>query len=87
MRVSCALGNPDALAEAGRLFSEWLQNTDERPHPDIRSTVYYFGMQSIGNESIWDQVWQVFINEQNAQEKSKLMEALAAIKEPWIIQR
>lgn len=75
------------MAESGRRFSEWLNNTDKRPHPDIRSTVYYYGMKSIGNEVIWDQVWQVFINEQNAQEKQKLMDALAAIKEPWILQR
>lgn len=87
LRVACAFGNPEALAESGRQFSEWLKDTDKRPHPDIRSIVYYYGMQSVGNEVIWDQIWKVFISEQNAQEKQNLMDALTAIKEPWILQR
>lgn len=87
LKASCAFGHPHALEEAHKRFVEWLKNTEERPHPDIRNAVYYYGMQIGGTEQIWQQVWELFVNEQDAQEKVKLMEALAAINEPWILQR
>lgn len=75
------------LTEAATRFTEWLSNPSVRPNPDIRSAVYYYGMQSVGNEYSWNQVWALFINETDAQEKVKLMEALAAVNSPWILQR
>uniref|UniRef100_A0A1B0AGP0 glutamyl aminopeptidase n=1 Tax=Glossina pallidipes TaxID=7398 RepID=A0A1B0AGP0_GLOPL len=87
LKAACAFGHPHALEEAHKRFVEWLKNTEERPHPDIRNAVYYYGMQIGGTEQIWQQVWELFVNEQDAQEKVKLMEALAAINEPWILQR
>lgn len=75
------------LNEAATRFTNWLSNSSVRPDPDIRSAVYYYGMQSVGNEDSWNQVWELFINEQDAQEKLKLMEALAAVNSPWILQR
>ncbi|XP_073818639.1 glutamyl aminopeptidase-like isoform X2 [Musca autumnalis] len=87
LNAACGYGVPEALDEAGKRFTEWLANPSVRPSPDIRSTVYYYGMQSVGNEQSWNQVWELFVAEQDAQEKIKLMEALAAIKEPWILQR
>uniref|UniRef100_A0A1I8PGY6 glutamyl aminopeptidase n=1 Tax=Stomoxys calcitrans TaxID=35570 RepID=A0A1I8PGY6_STOCA len=87
LNAACGYGEPEALEEAGQRFTAWLANPAERPKPDIRSTVYYYGMQSVGNEESWNQVWELFLAETDAQEKLKLMEALAAIKEPWILQR
>ncbi|XP_005182090.2 glutamyl aminopeptidase [Musca domestica] len=84
---ACQYGDSEALEEAGKRFNEWLANPSQRPHPDIRSTVYYYGMASVGNEQSWNQVWDIFIGETDAQEKAKLMEALAAIKQPWLLQR
>ncbi|XP_028894176.1 glutamyl aminopeptidase isoform X3 [Zeugodacus cucurbitae] len=75
------------LSEAATRFTAWLSSPSVRPDPDIRSAVYYYGMQSVGNEESWNQVWELFINEQDAQEKVKLMEALAAVNSPWILQR
>lgn len=87
LNAACGYGESEALEEAGKRFTEWLANPSVRPSPDIRSTVYYYGMQSVGNEETWNQVWDLFVAEQDAQEKVKLMEALAAINEPWILQR
>ncbi|XP_075149954.1 glutamyl aminopeptidase-like [Haematobia irritans] len=87
LNAMCSFGDSEALEEAGKRFNEWLSNVNVRPHPDIRSTVYYYGMKKAGNEQLWNQVWDLFINESDAQEKIKLMEALAAINEPWILQR
>ncbi|XP_037807865.1 glutamyl aminopeptidase-like isoform X1 [Lucilia sericata] len=87
LNAACGYGNSEALEEAGKRFSEWLANPSVRPNPDIRSTVYYYGMKVAGNEETWNQVFDLFVTEQDAQEKVKLMEALAAINEPWILQR
>uniref|UniRef100_A0A1A9WMJ1 Aminopeptidase n=1 Tax=Glossina brevipalpis TaxID=37001 RepID=A0A1A9WMJ1_9MUSC len=87
LKALCAFGHSQALGEAHKRFVQWLENPQERPHPDIRSAVYYYGMKIGGTEEIWQQVWKLFVNEQDAQEKVKLMEALAAINEPWILQR
>uniref|UniRef100_A0A1I8P3V9 Aminopeptidase n=1 Tax=Stomoxys calcitrans TaxID=35570 RepID=A0A1I8P3V9_STOCA len=87
INASCNFGESEALKEAGKRFQIWLSNPEARPHPDIRSSVYYYGMQSVGNEQCWNQVWELFIAETDAQEKVKLMEALAAINEPQILQR
>ncbi|XP_061399840.1 glutamyl aminopeptidase-like [Musca vetustissima] len=87
LNSACNYGDSMALEEAGKRFKTWLNNPSQRPHPDIRSIVYYYGMKSVGNEQNWNQVWDIFVNETDAQEKAKLMEALAAIKEPWILQR
>lgn len=87
LNAACGYGHPEALEEAGKRFNEWLANPSERPNPDIRSTVYYYGMKVAGNEETWNQVFELFVAEQDAQEKVKLMEALAAINEPWMLQR
>lgn len=87
MNAACGYGNSEALEEAGKRFAKWLANPSERPTPDIRSTVYYYGMKVAGSEETWNQVFNLFVAEQDAQEKVKLMESLAAINEPWILQR
>ncbi|XP_065354225.1 glutamyl aminopeptidase-like isoform X3 [Calliphora vicina] len=87
LNAACGYGNNEALEEAGKRFTEWLVNPEVRPNPDIRSTVYYYGMKVAGNEETWNQVFDLFVAEQDAQEKVKLMESLAAINEPWILQR
>ncbi|XP_053945390.1 glutamyl aminopeptidase-like isoform X2 [Anastrepha ludens] len=80
-------GYEPMLTEASTRFTAWLNNSTDRPDPDIRSAVYYYGMQTAGDEKSWDQVWELFINETDAQEKVKLMEALSAVNSPWILQR
>ena len=87
MGAACAFGNQEALQEAGRRFEAWLANPSVRPHPDIRTAVYVYGMQHVGNEKVWDQVLELFRAEQDPQEKLKLMECLAHIQIPWILQR
>jgi len=42
---------------------------------------------SHGNISEWNQLWDLFLNEHEPQEKLKLMLALTASKESWILTR
>ena len=85
--TACAFGHQQSLQEAATRFKAWLANPSVRPHPDIRETVYYYGMMEVGNEAKWQQVWDLFVAEQDASEKSKLMYGLASIQVPWILSR
>lgn len=87
LSTACSLGLPACLSEASNLFSTWLKNPSVRPHPDIREIVYYYGMLTLGDEEVWNQVWQLFTSENDASEKSKLMYGLSAVQQPWILSR
>ncbi|KAL7728103.1 hypothetical protein ACLKA6_002245 [Drosophila palustris] len=85
--AACSLGLESCLTEVGEQFNTWLTKPTVRPNPDVRDTVYFFGMQSVGNQEIWETVWELFVNEADASEKSKLMYGLSAVQEPWLLQR
>ncbi|KAH8399404.1 hypothetical protein KR215_009738 [Drosophila sulfurigaster] len=87
LNAACSIGHESALEQATTLFNQWLAAPATRPSPDIRDVVYYFGLQQVNTEAAWDQVWQLYLTEPDAQEKLKLMNALAAIKVPWLLQR
>lgn len=40
-----------------------------------------------GSINEWNQLWNLFLKEHEPQEKIKLMAALTASKEPWILTR
>ncbi|XP_030370374.1 uncharacterized protein LOC115620994 [Scaptodrosophila lebanonensis] len=87
LSAACSLGLESCLTEVGVQFNSWLATPNERPNPDVREIVYYYGMLSVGNQEIWEAVWKLFIAETDASEKSKLMYGLAAVQEPWLLQR
>lgn len=55
--------------------------------PDLREIVYYYGMQHVGKQKEWEQLWDLFITEQDANEKLKLMYGLSGVKVPWLLRR
>ncbi|KAG7213582.1 hypothetical protein KM043_002837 [Ampulex compressa] len=86
--LACSVGHVECLQEAGEIFKRWLNDSkDVRPHPDIRSLVYYYGMQHVGTEAEWDAVFQKFVSETDSTEKLKLMSGLAAIRSSWILNK
>ncbi|XP_020715909.1 glutamyl aminopeptidase [Ceratitis capitata] len=85
LSAACSLGVESCLEEAAVSFRAWLAAPTTRPHPDVRETVYYYGMQTIGDEETWDAMWQLYIAESDANEKSKLMYGLSAVQVPWIL--
>ncbi|XP_016947727.2 glutamyl aminopeptidase [Drosophila biarmipes] len=87
LSAACSLGLESCLSEAGEQFNTWLAKPEDRPKADVRETVYYYGIQSVGSQEVWDAVWKLFVNETDASEKSKLMYGLSAITTPWILQR
>lgn len=51
---------------------------------DLRTLVYYYGISNTGEEE-WNWLYEKFLNTTEASEKSKLMYALAASRETWIL--
>ncbi|CAD6993566.1 unnamed protein product [Ceratitis capitata] len=84
LSAACSLGLEDCLSEAGSRFNTWLSTPTVRPHPDIRETIYYYGAFS-ANEQSWQTMWNLFVSETDASEKSKLMYGLSAVQVPWIL--
>lgn len=81
--LACGLGLPECLTEAKNKFTEWLASEDfntVRPHPDLRSIIYNYGMANAGSEELWEKVYTMFVAEQDATEKLKLMASLTSIK-------
>lgn len=75
------------MEEVGNRFRAWLNGDPitDRPHPDLRSLIYYHGMRSVGNEEDWNKVFEIFAKEQDASEKAKLQSGLAAIQDAVIL--
>lgn len=79
---------PDCLNEASSRFTKFLSNpNNNKPDPDLREIVYYYGMQHVGKQNEWKQLWALFVAEQDASEKLKLMYGLAGVKVPWLLRR
>ncbi|XP_058810671.1 glutamyl aminopeptidase-like isoform X2 [Phymastichus coffea] len=86
--LACSVGHVECLDEAGVIFKSWINDQkDRRPHPDIRTLVYYYGMSHIGGEAEWDVMFQRFTKEGNAAEKNKLMLGLAGVRSKFILEK
>ncbi|XP_075149946.1 glutamyl aminopeptidase [Haematobia irritans] len=86
--AACSLGMSDCLDQASSLFTAFLENpSTNKPDPDLREIVYYYGMHSIGKQKHWDQLWEILLAESDASEKLKLMYGLSGVKEPWLLKR
>ncbi|XP_055901791.1 uncharacterized protein LOC129938333 [Eupeodes corollae] len=85
--AACSLGLEACTTEISKRFNEWLDKPSVRPHPDLRETIYYYGMVNSGTEKNWEKVWDLFVNELDASEKSKMMYGLSGIQLPWVLSR
>uniref|UniRef100_A0AAG5CP51 glutamyl aminopeptidase n=1 Tax=Anopheles atroparvus TaxID=41427 RepID=A0AAG5CP51_ANOAO len=85
--LACSFGHNECLAEAGKRFLEWL-NDGAIVHPDLRSIVYTYGIQSNGvTVADWERVLERFRTENDANEKTKLMVALASYPDQRTMRR
>ncbi|XP_071808617.1 aminopeptidase A-like [Asterias amurensis] len=83
--MSCGFGDPDCLDEAVRLFRTYLNGSSISVN--IRSHVYRFGMEEIGDQEAWDILWENYMNSDVASEKTKLRYALARTRQVWLLSR
>lgn len=75
------------LDAVGEEFTKWMENPEVRPSPDLRNIIYSYGMRTRGNEAYWNIVWDLYLKETDASEKTKLMGSLTNIQVPWILKR
>jgi len=87
LSFACNVGHNDCLTVAGKEFNKWLNNQKERPPPDVRSVIYSYGMRINGNENDWNKVWNLYLKEADAQEKTKLLGSLSSTTDPWILKQ
>lgn len=86
--LACSLDMAECLKEAGSRFDDWLVSPQTKiPSPDLRNLVYYYGMANVGNEAKWNQMWTIYKQETDAQEKAKLMYGLSGVQVPWILSK
>ncbi|XP_035773194.1 glutamyl aminopeptidase-like isoform X5 [Anopheles albimanus] len=84
--LACTVGHPECLDQAGQRFKKWLTEK-EVIHPDIRSIVYTYGIQSGVSIADWEQVLARYEEESDANEKAKLMAALTAYPDQRVMRR
>lgn len=80
---ACEYGHAECLEEAGKKLLAYKNG--EKISPNLRNVVYVNGMKEQSNMGVWEWMWQLYLNEENAQEKLKLLRGLASIQEPWIL--
>lgn len=88
MDLACSVGVANSSSIVTAKFNVWL-NSKQPLYPDIKNAVYYYGLYgSKGSaEENWNKVWKLYLNELDAQEKSKLLSALSAVQVPWLLNR
>jgi len=86
----CGQGNQQCTEFSIYLLDEWMSYPDpdsSSPIPtSLQSTLLCTGIAA-GNLTHWDFLWQRYLNSNNANEKAKIMGALACTKEIWLLQR
>uniref|UniRef100_A0A182P2X3 glutamyl aminopeptidase n=1 Tax=Anopheles epiroticus TaxID=199890 RepID=A0A182P2X3_9DIPT len=84
--LACSFGHQGCLTEASHRFLDWLNN-GVSIHPDLRSVVYTYGIQSGVTVADWEKVLERFRQENDANEKIKLMVALASYPDQRTMRR
>ncbi|KAH8399402.1 hypothetical protein KR215_009736, partial [Drosophila sulfurigaster] len=89
LTAACSLGLPDCLSQAAQRFTTFVQNPTaaNRPSPDLREVVYYYGMQQSSSESNWEKLLEIFKAETDASEKLKLMYGLSGVQDAQLLYR
>ena len=87
INLACGSGSPECNDRASQLFQAWIKDPSVYIHPNLRTSVYKYGMGSVGDAVSWEILWERYLAEGNAQEKRKLLYGLCSIKEPWILNR
>jgi len=87
LTLACRNGYKPCLEQAGDLFLAWIRDKSAYIAPNLRKIAYQYGMYSKGDETTWNTMLQRYMEETNAQEKTKLLKGLAWINQPWMIRQ
>ncbi|XP_031335300.1 glutamyl aminopeptidase-like isoform X2 [Photinus pyralis] len=86
LSFACQSGIADCLTTAKTKFDLWLKDPAKNPvSQELRNIVYHYGMEGGGKDE-WFNLLNLYKKEIDANEKLKMLEALAAVKETWLLQ-
>ncbi|XP_063912999.1 aminopeptidase A-like isoform X2 [Zophobas morio] len=84
LNLACAMDYDVALNESKTRFDEWILDPTVPISPNLRSIIYKFGMVT-ADEVTWNKVFDLFAKESDANEKLKLMNGLANVRNPSLL--
>ena len=91
--MACAYNLDDCVENAKRLFNEFMGNVlkgnsadENNIPPNVRSSVYCTAIYH-GGELEWNFIFQLYLKEQNANERNALLVSLTCSRVPWILAR
>jgi len=87
LNLACHNQNQQCREKAGGLFQSWIGNGSFYIPPNLRSTVYKYGMAEVGTEESWEIMFQRYLEETNAGEKGLLLAGLARIEDENVLRR
>ncbi|CAG9823832.1 unnamed protein product [Phaedon cochleariae] len=83
LNLACAADHENCLTEAQNQFNNWI-STKGQLSQDLRGLVYNYGMKK-ANESVWNELLEIYKQESDANEKLKLMRGLASTENVTIL--
>lgn len=86
LNFACELSYSDCLENASRRLKNWFEKKSEIPN-NVKELVYYYGMSQIGNDENWDEMWERYLKETSAQERSMLLNGLAQVRYPHLLHK
>ncbi|XP_072321571.1 aminopeptidase Ey-like isoform X2 [Eucyclogobius newberryi] len=85
--MGCKMGIEGCRELTKNWFRQWMENPAHNPiHPNLKGTVYCYAIAFGGHEE-WDFAWRMFKNATLASEASRLRQAMACTKAPWLLNR
>ncbi|KAK5650644.1 hypothetical protein RI129_001673 [Pyrocoelia pectoralis] len=86
LNFACRSNNRDCLTIAKTKFSSWLNDPIKNEiSQELRGIVFNYGIANSGKEE-WFKLLDLYKNEIDASEKQRMLQALANVKETWLLQ-
>uniref|UniRef100_A0A8C2X9K7 Aminopeptidase n=1 Tax=Cyclopterus lumpus TaxID=8103 RepID=A0A8C2X9K7_CYCLU len=84
--MACRTDLEECLLLSKTWFNQWRTTSENKIHPNLRSTVYCNAIAAGGAQE-WEFAWTEFQNTTIAIEADKLRFSLACTKQPWLLNR
>ena len=91
VNLACAHNLHDCLSSSVKLFNEFMENVNQNktsnPIPQNLRQTFYCTAIANGSELEWDFLFNLYLKEQNANERTSFLKGLTCTRVPWLIVR
>jgi len=85
--IACGYNQVECVQKSRELFNEFMRDPSvNKIPPNVRPSVYCTAI-SHGDELEWDFIFNLYLKEQNANERNNMLSALTCSRVPWILAR